>query len=184
MCIRDRFNEGLKPSDFGYYVPGDTIRTTTYADVNIVSDYLDYEGVVEADAAAVHTIFFERDLQNRLGKWGKAEKDWFDWEMAYTRKSLLKKGVITQKEYSRELQQKDLEILKNPQPKAKFDVKKPIVRGIKNNPDYTDTILDKFSSSPIWYTGVEGTHLEDLFIKMYKEKIHYVIFESGRKVGS
>jgi len=44
--------------------------------------------------------------------------------------------------------------------------------------------LDKFSQMPLYYSAVEGRGLEDVYIKMWKEKRGYIIAESGRKVGT
>jgi predicted NAD-dependent protein-ADP-ribosyltransferase YbiA (DUF1768 family) len=75
-------------------------------------------------------------------------------------------------------------LIKKPRPKYFTEELKPIVTGSKYGKKYIDLVLDKFSQMPIYYEAVEGTVLEDLFIKMFNENIDYVVVESGRKAGA
>lgn len=167
----------------GYYKVRNTINTVTFSDVLTQSQYVEhFDNNNEADAQAHHTLEMHRDLLNRHGQWSKKAEDWYRWEKAYERQQLFKKGVFT--DYPEALRINDEGRLKKPKPEYTLHIIKPIVRGVKHNSTFLNPILDKFSSAPLVYSAVEGKNLEKLYIKMFKEDIDYVIFESGRKVGS
>lgn len=165
------------------YSPRNIIRSSTIKDVIISSSLPGYDKVNEADSQALHTIQLERDIQNRHFKWDKKGERWMQWQLAYTRVKLADKGVNIG-DYTPEQRAVDTKIISNPEPEYKVSVKKPIVRGPKAGSDIIDNVLDKFSSAPIWYKAVEGTNLENLYVKMLKEGRDYVILESGRKLGA
>lgn len=167
----------------GFYSVRNTVNSVTFSDVITQSQYVtQFTKNNEADAQALHTLQMHRDLLTRHGQWSKKASDWYNWEMAYTRQELFKKGKFTN--YPEALQTNDKGKLKKPKPEYTLHIIKPIVRGIKSNSVFLNPVLDKFSSAPLFYSAVQGTHLEDLFIKMFQENIDYVIFESGRKVGA
>ncbi len=167
----------------GYYKVRNTVNTVTFSDVVTQSQYVEhFTGNNEADAQAYHTLEMHRDLLNRQGQWSKKAEDWYRWEKAYERQQLFKKGVFT--DYPEALQVNDVGRLKNPKPEYTLHIVKPIVRGVKANSTFLNPILDKFSSAPLVYSAFEGTNLEKLYTKMFKEGLDYVIFESGRKVGT
>jgi hypothetical protein len=75
-------------------------------------------------------------------------------------------------------------LLSKPSPKHTIEELKPIVTGVKYGSNNIDLVLDKFSQMPMYYKAVEGRTLERLLVKMFNEKIDYVIVQSGRKVGT
>ena len=102
--------------------------------------------------------------------------------MAYTRNRMAAKGTYT---YTNEtLKKQDAALIKTPVPNYGVEVLKPIVTGNKLGKTYFELVLDKFSQMPLYYQAIEGTTLEGLYTKMWKEKIGYAIVESGRKMGT
>lgn len=177
----------LNPKIPGYINVRNHVTSGTLSDVKIIgkkASTVGYDNTNEADAQGIHTIMMEMDLLNRHHKLDKAKKAWYKYEMAYTRQKMLEKGQFAEEDYPKGLQAVDKKTLQKRRPEAIFDVKKPIVRGRKANSDLNDMVVDKFSSYPIWYSGVEGTNNEQLFVKMFKENIDYFVVESGRKVGT
>lgn len=175
----------LTSSDPGYHLHKSHVSTVTFDDVEIVGSLHDvhpaYAKVNEADAASWIMDNTYREVKLKNGQWdldGPAEK-WHQWQMAYTRQNM--PGY---KYSSDKLKQHDIKLLSKPQPKYVIEVLKPIVSGVKNNKTNIDSVLDKFSQIPIYYSMVEGTNLENLYIKMFKEQIGYGIVISGRKIGA
>ena len=124
-----------------------------------------------------------RQVKLRNAQWPKEAENFHQWQMAYTRKQLAKKKVYDYKNNTA-LKEHDEKLTSKPAPQYKLEVLKPIATGNKYGKNYFDQILDKFSQMPLYYSAVEGKGLEDLYIKMLKEKVGYVIAESGRKVGT
>lgn len=165
------------------YTPKNVISTSTIKDVIIDGKLPGYQNTNEADSQAIHSILFHRDLLSRHYKLSDEANKWMDYELAYTRSKLAARGIDIG-EYTDEQKKVDEKLLEKPRPPYTMAVIKPIVRGMKWGVESNNAILDKISSAPIWFSAVEGKNLEKLFIKMLKEKIDYVVLESGRKVGA
>ena len=179
--LNQNYNNNLKPGDYGYHTFKSYINTVTLKDVNINGRLMGKTNEADAASWIMDTTYREVKLKN--GQWSNEEAEpWHQWQMAYTRNALAKKNEYT---YSSEVLKKaDEELLKKEEPKHTIEILKPIVSGNKYNKSNFDQVLDKFSQMPIYYKAVEGTNLEELYKKMFKEDIGYVIMESGRKVGA
>jgi alkylated DNA repair dioxygenase AlkB len=169
----------LTPDDYGYHGNKEYASTVTLKDVEL--DTIRYEGINEADAFSLITDVAYREVKNKNGQWPEEAEAWHQYEMAFTRKSLSDKGEY--KYSSKELKLNDEKTLTEPQPKHVIDIIKPIVSGSQFGENEIKLVLDKTSQMPIYYSAVVGTNLEKLYIKMFKERIDYAIFESGRKLG-
>ena len=175
----------LEPTDPGYHLFSPNINTVTLSDVDVAGTiYSKFDTITtETDGFSFMMDNVYRELKIKNGQWidEKAEP-WHQWQMAYTRNKLAKKGQYT---YTNEkLKAQDEEMISKPAPKHMIEVLKTIVSGNKANRTYFDNVLDKFSQMPLYYSMVEGTNLEDMYIKMYNEKIGYAVYSSGRKVGA
>jgi hypothetical protein len=169
----------LTPDDYGYHEHKDYASTVTLKDVEL--DTVRYEGVNEADAFSLISDVAYREVKNKNGQWSENAEAWHQWEMAFTRSELSKKGVYNYS--SKALKLADEKALLEPQPEHVIDITKPIVSGSQYGENEIKLVLDKTSQMPLYYSTVAGTNLEKLYIKMFKERIDYAIFESGRKVG-
>jgi hypothetical protein len=180
----------LSPEDPGYHFHKSYTDTVTLPDVIVKGSISEMKGISEdikeaysktneADAFSIITDNTYREVKLKNGQWSELAEDWHQWQMAYTRQNM------PNYEYSsKALEKHDIELLGKPEPNYKIEVLKPIVSGNKNGKNYIDNTLDKMSQMPIYYSAVEGTNLEKLYLKMMREKIGYVVFESGRKVGA
>ena len=169
----------LTPDDYGYHENKEYATTVTLKDVEL--DTIRYEGVNEADAFSLILDVAYREVKNKNGQWPNNAEAWHQYEMAFTRSELSKKGEY--KYSSKELKLSDEKALSEPQPEHVIDITKPIVSGSQYGENEIKLVLDKTSQMPMYYSAVVGTTLEKLYIKMFKEKIDYAIFESGRKLG-
>lgn len=169
----------LTPNDYGYHENKEYATTVTLKDVTLSTD--NYDEVNEADAFSYISDVAYREVKNKNGQWSTAAEEWHQYQMAVTRNALADKGVYT---YSSDaLKEADLKRLAEDEPEYVIDITKPIVSGSQFNENEIKLVLDKTSQMPLYYGAVAGTNLEELYIKMFKEKIDYAIFESGRKLG-
>lgn len=182
--LNDEYNVAgdikLSPDDLGYHLHKSFVNTVTLSDINLYTDT--YSNVNEADAGSIIMDNSYREVKLKNGQWTNEAEKWHQWQMAYTRNKLAAK-----KEYkysSEALKEHDLKLINSPEPKFVTEELKPIVSGVKAGETMIDNVLDKFSQMPLYYKHIEGTNLETLYTKMWKENIGYVIFESGRKVGA
>ena len=168
----------LTPADPGYYQFKPYMNTVTLRDVTVRGK------INEADAGSWIIDNAYRDVKLRNGQWdlNSPAEVWHQWQMAYTRSALANRGDYTYT--NKALQKHDVELLKTPEPEFVTEVMKPIVSGNKYGRNQFDIVLDKTSQMSLYYKAIEGTNLGDFYIKMWKEKIDYTIFESGRKVGA
>ncbi len=176
----------LDPEELGYHTFKPYTNTVTISDVEVVGSLANinsaYAKTNEADAASWITDNTYREVKIKNGQWTPEAEAWHQHEMAYTRLKLQEKGLYQYKNLR--LREQDVVESGKPSPKFITEVLKPIVSGNKFNKTNFDLVLDKFSQMPLYYSMVEGTNLEKLYTKMFKEKIGYVIMESGRKVGA
>ena len=168
----------LAPTDPGYHTFKPYMNTVTLKDVTVRGK------INEADAGSWIMDNSYRDVKLRNGQWdlNSPAEIWHQWQMAYTRNALANREDYTYT--NKALQKHDVELLKTPEPEFVTEVMKPIVSGNKYGKNQFDLVLDKTSQMPLYYKAIEKTNLGDFYIKMWKEKIDYTIFESGRKVGA
>ena len=169
----------LTPEDYGYHDNKEYASTVTLKDVEI--DTNTYKGVNEADAFSYILDVAYREVKSKNGQWSEAAEDWHQWQMSLTRYALSNKGVY--KYTNKQLKAIDEKRLLEDQPEYVIDITKPIVSGSQFNENEIKLVLDKTSQMPLYYSAVQGTNLENLYIKMFNEKIDYAIMESGRKLG-
>lgn len=175
----------LQPGDVGYHEYKNFARTFTASDILIAGKFYGAKGIEdtnEADAASWLNPGTYREIKDKNAQWTPEAEAFHQWQMAYARQKMSAK-----KDYKYEnsaLEAHDAELIQKPCPEYVIDVLKPIVSGSKFNKNYIDLVLDKYSQLPLYYQAIEGTNLEKLFVKMYKENYDYVVVESGRKVGA
>jgi hypothetical protein len=169
----------LTPEDYGYHENKDFATTVTLKDVELDTD--NYTGVNEADAFSLMLDVSYREVKNKNGQWSENAEAWHQWQMSYTRAALANKGVY--KYTNKQLKAADEKRLSEEQPEHVIDITKPIVSGTQYNENEIKLVLDKTSQMALYYSAIQGTNLENLYIKMFNEKIDYAIMESGRKVG-
>jgi hypothetical protein len=172
----------LTDKDYGYHQNKEYARTFTAKDIIIAGGLPGYGQTNEADASSWIMDGAFKEVKYKNGQWPEEAETWHQWQMAYTRNKLAAKGRYT---YSSEkLQKRDAEMISKEAPVFVIEVLKPIVSGNKFNKTEFNLVLDKFSQMPMYYQAIEGTNLEELYIKMFEEGYDYAIVESGRKVGT
>lgn len=187
--LKDKYNsvDGVKleKGTPGHHEYKSYANTATFNDVEIVGSLVninkDYVKVNETDAMSWLMDNTHKEIGLKEGQWTPKAEAFHQWHMAYTRRAFDVKEI---KPYTSEtLRKHDNELLSKPIPKHKLAVRKPIISGNKANKTEIDLVLDKTSQMPLYYHMVEGTALEDMYIKMFKQDIGYGIVVSGRKVG-
>ena len=168
------------PGDPGSDVFKDYMNTVTINDMDIVGRVMGK--TTENDASSILRDNAYRQVKLRNRKWDDDAELFHQWNMSYTRNKLAAKGDYTYT--SDDLKAYDAELIKTPEPPFVTEISKPIVRGNKYGSNTIDLILDKTSQMPLYYKMVEKSTLADLYIKMWKEDVDYVIAQSGRKLGS
>jgi hypothetical protein len=172
----------LTDKDYGYHQNKEYARTFTAKDIIIAGGLPGYGKTNEADASSWIMDGAYKEVKYKNGQWPEEAEAWHQWQMAYTRNKLAAKGRYT---YSSEkLQKRDADMISKEAPVFVIEVLKPIVSGNKFNKTEFNLVLDKFSQMPMYYQAIEGTNLEELYIKMFEEGYDYAIVESGRKVGA
>lgn len=169
----------LTPEDYGFHENKEYAITVTLKDVKF--DTIRYKGVNETDAFSYISDSAYREIKNKNGQWPASAEAWHQYEMAFTRSELAKKGEY--KYSNKALKLADEKALSEPQPEHVIDIIKPIVSGSQFGENEIKLVLDKTSQMPMYYSAVAGTTLEKLYVKMFKERVDYAIFESGRKLG-
>ena len=191
--LNDSYNKvgevSLNEDDVTYHQFRSFTKTATLTDLNILGSVAtsdlpesiksQYNNVDETDAMSWLGDNTYREIKLKSGQWSDQAEEWHQWQMAWTRQNL--PGYEYKSEALRKL---DEEKISKPAPPHHIEVIKPIVSGNKANKTDIDIVLDKFSQMPLYYSMVKGTNLEQLYLKMKKEGIGYVIAQSGRKVGS
>jgi hypothetical protein len=177
----------LTNNDFGYHQHKDYAKTFTAKDMAIVGKLADrfpaYAKTDEADASSWMNAGAYREVKWKNGQWSPEAEAFHQWQMAYARNALAKKGRYSYPKDNR-LKKHDEQLLEKECPRYYIDVLKPIASGNKFEKNQIDLVIDKTSQLPIYYQAVEGTNLEELFITMSQKGYDYVIVESGRKVGT
>ena len=178
----------LSEDDPAYHIHKDHATTSTLRDVNIVGSLANinpaFANTNEADGFSILKDTTYREIKEKNGQWSTEAEKWHQWQMSYTRDRLAKKNLWKYPEKDGDkLKAYDEKMLSKPAPFYLIEVLKPIVTGNKLDRNTFDQVLDKFSQMPIYYSAVENTNLEELYIKMWNEKMGYVVYESGRKLG-
>ena len=168
----------VENGELGYHNHDSFTNTVTIADTEAQTEiYPDKFKVADAASWLQDNTYREIKLKN--GQWSTEAEKWHQWQMAYTRQNL--PGYQYKSEA---LRKQDEKLVKTPEPEFVTEILKPIVSGVKADVTNINLVLDKFSQMPLYYKAVQGTNLGKLYEKMWKEKIGYVIMESGRKVGA
>jgi hypothetical protein len=170
----------LNEGDPGFQKFKPYTNTITLKDVKVLGRLLGETN--EADAASYLMDGTYKEVKLKNGQWSDEAEAWHQWQMAYTRNRMAAKGDYNYTNDS--LRAQDEKTISKPEPLYVTEVLKPIVTGNKYGATQFDLVLDKFSQLPLYYKAIEGTNLEKLYVKMMKEDVGYVIFESGRKVGT
>lgn len=175
----------LGPKDMFRYEFKEFAKTVTVADVNPKSIFREEYNEKDYDEADGFSIMIDgayREVKLKNGEWSKdLAEPWFQWNQAYARQKLAGKGIYPYTDAT--LKKHDEDLIKTPQPPFVAEVLKPIVSGVKHGMTRIEAVIDKMSQMPITYKMVEGTNLENLYVKMLKDQIGYVAFTSARKEG-
>lgn len=173
----------LTDKDYGYHEYKSFLKTFTAKDViirgSLASLFPSYAKTNEADAASWMMAEAYKETKIKNGQWTDEAEDFHQWQMAYTRQN-----IPGYKYTSKELEAHDKELVSKPMPPHVIEVLKPIVSGNKFGKTQIDSVLDKFSQLPLYYSAIKGTNLENLYMKMFKEGYDYFVVESGRKEGA
>jgi hypothetical protein len=175
----------LDAKDMFRYEFKEFVKTATIQDVNpksIFREQFNEKDYDEADGFSIMIDGAYREVKLKNGEWSKdLAEPWFQWNQAYARQRLAKKGTYPYTDAT--LKKHDEELIKKPQPPFVTEVLKPIVSGVKHGMTRIEAVIDKMSQMPITYKMVEGTNLENLYVEMLNNKIGYVAFTSARKEG-
>jgi hypothetical protein len=175
------WNEGYEKDDIGYTdFKSESFKTVTLQDVTGVVDLPGYTSYKETDGSGIISYKGYRHLRIRAGEWNDAEESQYRYEMAWEKRD---KNLKLSSEEEAILEQG------NPQVQSAFTTQKPIVSGNKADGNtWNDVVLDKFALYPLSYRVMKQLNPDSnavkLYNKMQSENIDYVVFESGRKVGS
>ena len=182
----------LDPKDPGYHEFKSYTNTITLSNVIVASELANNKNlskevrdafmkIDEADASSILELGTFREVMIKNSQWPTLAENWYQWQMAYTRQNMPKY------EYTNPvLEEHDKALVNTPEPPYILNVLKPIVSGVKNDENKIELVLDKFSQMPIYYKAVQGTSLEDMYLRMIdpENKIGYAVMVSGRKVGA
>jgi hypothetical protein len=176
----------LQPTDPGYHVHKEYMKTVSLADVytsneNQESDKYEENNSTDAESYAALPAYREMLIKSGY-RWTSKHEDQYQYRMAMDRLAMDEDGVYPGN-YRAELKAHDEALRKKGDPRAAtFPVLKPIVSGFENNTQ--GPLLDKYSIAPLSYSIVRNRNLSQMYLRMQKEGVSYVIFESGRKVGT
>jgi hypothetical protein len=153
--------------------------------------------MVEADAQAIGNMVFFRHMAIKSSTWNFATQEkQYEYEMAYMyvdlhNRSLLSKEKAVKKygrSYDYKLSSEELakynEILKKGNPEEIINIQKIQYFGNQRMENLHAPTFHKTSLAPLTWRIAEGTNLEDKLLSMHENKIGYMIFESGVKVGA
>jgi ribA/ribD-fused uncharacterized protein len=182
-ALNNVWNVGFNKTDIGYTnFNRNFFRTATHTDVMAVVHIpgKDYGLYTETDGSGIITLKAHRNLKIRAGQWTDGNELQYRHDIAYEK---LSRSGATQEQ----LDKFDSE--NNPEVRDTYTPVKPIVAGnAADRQDYNSVVLDKFALYPLSYRILHKinstSNAMKLYDKMQKEDIDYVVFESGRKVGS
>jgi len=175
------WNEGYEKDDIGNTdFKSEFFKTVTLEDVTGVVDLPGYGDYTETDGSGIISYKGYRHLRIRAGEWNDAEESQYRYDVAWEKR-----------DKNLELSPEEKAILEqgNPQVQSAYTTQKPIVSGNKaDGNDFNDVVLDKFALYPLSYRVMKQLNPDSNAVKLYNkmqgENIDYVVFESGRKVGS
>ena len=186
----------------------DFMRTTTHKDVIAsVKGLSGYEGYEETDGGGTILYRAYRNFRIRANDWNRKEEEQYLYDVEYEK--LVKKleesvNSLTSseaKEATRKRNRKTLDKFraKDPKVQSAYKTLKPIVSGSKLGKNglpssFNNVVLDKYSLFPLSFKvmneikissdGKLGQNGINLYNKLQKEDIDYIVFDSGRKVGA
>lgn len=166
----------LDEDELGHHEHKDFLRTATLTDLDVATAM--FPSINEANGFSFLQDNAYREVKLKNGQWSEEAEKWHQWQMAYTRQHLPGYKYINE-----ELRASDRELMKTPEPPYTIEVLKPIVTGVKYGSNKFDLVLDKYAQMPLYYKMAQGKNLGKLYEKMWKEKMDYLVMESGRKVG-
>lgn len=180
----------LSSEDYGYTNFDDDVNTVTIANFEVIGlpaleGNKEYDEVDRSDAQMWAMPTFYREALLKSGLWNPEAEVFFQWDAAKFRSY----NASTNKKYAKgylgsTLQKHDTALLEKPAPDYKANIIKPIVTGGKTGIDYIDTMLDKTSGFPMFFSFFpEDSHMAKLFIKNFQNNTDYAIVPTGRKVG-
>lgn len=175
-------NPNAIPSDWGYKQHKDQFNALTIKSVKTYNkDYESYRNndIADAQSWALGNTYYEM-LWKSGGRTSSKQDELHQWLMAWERQKLLEKGVISEDNYSKQLQKADIKILKSRIPEANMPVLKPIISGVSDN---GVQYLYKTSTAPLYLYFVEGTPMEKTYIKAMKNNVEFIAMDSAHKVG-
>jgi len=196
------WNKGFKKGEIGYTdFTKSYFSTGTFADVIGIIDLPDYKEYEETNGSGIITFGAYRNFRIRAGEWNDNEEAQYRYDVAWEKRD---KAEIAKKEgrdveskaYYDSISVEEAMILegKNPQVQSAYTPLKPIARGNKaNKRNYNDVVMDKYALYPLSYRmmksvnkagGKENSNAIALYNKMQNEKLDYMVFETGRKVGA
>jgi hypothetical protein len=180
------YNEGFKEGEIGRTdFTRDYFRTVTMTDVMAVGDLPGYgkgedeEAFEETDGSGIISLPAHRNFRIRSGDWNDAEEAQYKFDIKYEK--AVKAGATPEQLITLRKS--------NPGVQSTYTPTKPIVSGNKGNGQlFNDIVLDKFALYPLSFRVLHEFNPDvnaiKLYNKMQREDIDYVIFKSGRKVGS
>jgi len=179
------WNKFYKKGDLGHTnFIRDYFRSATHSDVIGVINLPGYTSFKETDGSGIISMKSNRNFRIRASNWNSDEERQYRYDIAWEKRD---KG--------QQLAKEDEAILKegNPGVQSAYVPIKPIVSGTKldkqgNPSDINNVMLDKFALYPVSYRiakEIESeSNLVNLYNKMQREDIDYIVFKSSRKVGA
>lgn len=177
------YNEGFGEKDYGYYdFYKNHFNSASITDVKveypfaIAGESATYD---QGDGGGFITEQASRALRIRSENWTEANEEQFIFDMEF--RELVKSGATKA--------QIDAKLKLDPEVPSTYTPEKPIIAGSKlNDRGYNDVLLDKLALFPlsfkILYKINPNSNAIKLLDKMHNDKVDYVVFSSGRKVGN
>jgi len=181
----------LKSSDYGYTNFDNEVTTYTLSDFKVVGSPAIYDGndeydnVDRSDGQMWAMPTFYREALLKSGMWNA--EDFFQYDSAAFRQYYAKRNKAYGKAYAKNLQlvAQDLKTIEKGRPSEMVVPLKPIITGAKSGIEYIDTVLDKQSAFPLFFSFTEeGSHLREHFIQNFENSQDFSIVLSGRKKGA
>ena len=202
------YNKFYDKDDIGYSdMTTEIFKSSVIADVFSTDELPGYEKPYEeTDGGGYISLKANRIFGIRAGSWTPANDLQYRYDIAYektvkgenlTEEKKKEKGLTLTKEEKnfniRKIVNKEdgkvSYIGNNPNVKSTYTTRKPIVAGNKaDGKNYNDIVLDKFALTPLSYRILHElnptSNALKLYDKMQTEKVDYVVYNSGRKVGA
>lgn len=181
----------LKSSDYGYTNFDNVVQTYTLSDFKVVGSPAIYDGndeydnVDRSDGQMWAMPTFYREALLKSGMWNA--EDFFQYDSAVFRQYYAKRNKAYGKAYAKNLAlvAQDLKTIEKGRPSEMVVPLKPIITGAKSGIEYIDTVLDKQSAFPLFFSFTEeGSHLREHFIQNFENSQDFSIVLSGRKKGA